>query len=59
MFKIFDKNGDGFISVDEMKKLVMYKGIHEAEINEDIEWLKKLDKDGDSKVSFEEFKTMY
>ena len=55
MFKIFDKSGDGFISTDEMKKLmsVFVDDVSEAEINEAI---KEADKDGDGKVNFEEFK---
>ena len=55
MFKIFDKNGDGFISFAEMKKLSIVFGeeLSDAEINEMI---KEADSSGDGRVSFEEFK---
>ena len=55
MFKIFDKNGDGFITCDEAKKLMLTFGedVSDAEANEFIE---KGDKDGDGKLNFEEFK---
>jgi Ca2+-binding EF-hand superfamily protein len=68
MFKIFDKNGDGFITCDEMKKLYLsFRRLggdweksdeerardDEAEVNE---FIKEADKDRDGKVNFEEFK---
>ena len=55
MFKIFDKNGEGFISRDEMQKLMVTFGedLSDAEVNELI---KEADKDGDSRVTLEEFK---
>ena len=58
IFKIYDQTGDGFISADDMKKLMMTfgKNISEAEVNEFMEDMKKADKDGDNLVSLEEFK---
>ena len=56
MFKIYDKNGDGFITCDEMKVLMHFfygENFSDVEINEVIE---EADKDGDGKVNFEEFK---
>ena len=55
MFKIFDKNGDGFISFAEMKKLKIAFGgeVSDAEYNEMI---KEADSSGEGRVSFEEFK---
>ena len=58
IFKIYDKNGDGFISADDMKKLMITfgKDVSDAEVNKAIEEMKEADKDGDDKVSLEEFK---
>ena len=59
IFKIFDKNGDGFISSDEMQKLVVTFGadLSDAEVNELAnELIKEADTSGDGRVSFEEFK---
>ena len=55
MFKIFDKNGDGFISCDEMQKLMLTFGedLSDAEVNEAM---KEADTDGDGRVTLEEFK---
>ena len=58
IFKIYDPNGDGSISADDMKKLMVSfgKNISEAEVKELIEEMKEADKDGDNLVSLEEFK---
>ena len=54
MFKIFDKNGDGFISSDELKKLMITFGedLSDAKVNELI---KEADSNGDNRVTFKEF----
>ena len=53
MFKIYDKNGDGFITCDELKKLWLAFGVwSDSEVNE---YFKKKDKDGDGKINFEEW----
>ena len=58
IFKIYDKNGDGFIETDDMKKLMLTFGedVSDAEVNKAIKEMKKADKDGDDKISFKEFK---
>ena len=58
MFKIYDKNGDGFITCDELKKLWLAFGVNvsDAKVNE---FIKKKDKDGDGKFNFEEFKAAF
>ena len=55
MFKIFDKNGDGFISCNEMQKLIVTFGedLTDAEVNELI---KEADTNGDGRVTLEVFK---
>ena len=59
MFKIYDKNDDGFITCNEMKKfMLIYVGenLSDVEANELIEM---ADKDGDGKLNFEEFKAAF
>ena len=58
VFKIYDKNDDGFITCDEVKKLMLTFGenLSDAEVNRIIE---EADKDGDGKVNFEEFKAAF
>ena len=55
MFKIYDKNGDGFISSDELKNLMITFGedLSDAENNE---LFKEIDSSGGGRVTFEEFK---
>ena len=59
MFKIYDKNDEGFITCDEVKKLMLTFGdrenVSDAEANEVVE---EFDKDGDGKLNFEEFKEL-
>jgi Ca2+-binding EF-hand superfamily protein len=55
-FKVFDKNGDGFISSLEIKE-VLGKGTTLV----DETWKKiitEVDLNGDGEISFEEFKKM-
>jgi len=59
MFKFCDKNDDGFITCNEMKKfMLIYVGenLSDVEANELIEM---ADKDGDGKLNFEEFKAAF
>ncbi|XP_063428905.1 calmodulin-beta-like [Mytilus trossulus] len=56
-FKIFDKNNDGKIDPNELKKVMVNIGekLTDEEANEMI---KEADVDGDGKVNYEEFVTM-
>jgi len=56
-FKVFDQNGDGFISSQELKNVMMTLGevLSEEEIQEMI---READADGDGKVCFVEFASM-
>ena len=56
-FRVFDKNGDGFISAEELK-LVMSRLGEELTDQELEEMISEADKDGDKQVNFEEFKMM-
>ena len=55
MFKIYDKNGDGFICRHELKNLMITFGadLSDAELNEVV---KETDSSGDGRVSLQEFK---
>ena len=56
-FRVFDKNGDGFISAEELK-LVMSRLGEELTDQELEEMISEADKGGDKQVNFEEFKMM-
>ena len=58
MFKIYDKNGDGFITCDELKKLWLAFGLNASDANVN-KFIKKKDKDGDGKFNFKEFKAAF
>jgi calcium-dependent protein kinase len=52
-FKMFDKDGSGLITKDEIKEvLVVGASIDESAINDVI---KQVDENGDGEISFEEF----
>ena len=53
-FKVFDKDGNGYISLDELKDIItrLDENISDLEVQE---MLKEADDDNDGKLSFEEF----
>uniref|UniRef100_A0A803KTF9 EF-hand domain-containing protein n=1 Tax=Chenopodium quinoa TaxID=63459 RepID=A0A803KTF9_CHEQI len=58
-FNVFDKNGDGFISVDELRSVLGSLGLNQGRNLEDCKlMIMKVDVDGDGMVSFKEFKKM-
>ncbi|KAL2920977.1 Calmodulin-like protein 5 [Bienertia sinuspersici] len=58
-FSVFDKNGDGFISVDELRSVLGSLGLNQGKNLEDCKlMIMKVDVDGDGMVSFKEFKKM-
>lgn len=56
-FKVFDKNGDGFISAAELRHVMTNLGekLTDEEVNEMI---KEADLDGDGQINYEEFVKM-
>jgi Ca2+-binding EF-hand superfamily protein len=59
-FEVFDKDKDGFISVEELALVLSSLGLRDGnKINEEcIEMISKVDVDGDGMVNFNEFKKM-
>ena len=55
-FHIYDKNGDGFINVEELKSVMMGQG-NLPTVQELEKKLGNEDTDGDGQISFEEFVT--
>ena len=53
--KLFDLDGNGFITIDELKETIP------LEIQNNQQWIdivKEVDQDGDCQISFDEFKIM-
>ncbi|KAK8704768.1 hypothetical protein V6N13_048381 [Hibiscus sabdariffa] len=58
-FKVFDQNGDGYISVEELMSILVSLGLKQGKTVEDCErMIMKVDVDGDGRVNFLEFKKM-
>lgn len=55
-FKMFDKDGSGFISAQEIKEILSFgKTLSEEAVNDIV---KQVDANGDGQISFEEFAGM-
>ncbi|KAL3641668.1 Calmodulin-like protein 3 [Castilleja foliolosa] len=58
-FNVFDQNGDGFITVDELKSVLESLGLKQGRAAEDCKkMIMRVDADGDGRVDFSEFKQM-
>ncbi|XVE84520.1 hypothetical protein DITRI_Ditri17bG0020300 [Diplodiscus trichospermus] len=58
-FNVFDQNGDGYISVDELRSILASLGLKQGKTIEDCKsMIMKVDVDGDGRVNFKEFKQM-
>lgn len=56
-FRLFDKNGDGYISSEELKSILSNNG-EKISDNELDAMIKDADIDGDGKINYEEFVTV-
>ncbi|URE33043.1 hypothetical protein MUK42_06858, partial [Musa troglodytarum] len=58
-FNVFDQNGDGYISVEELRSVLVSLGVKQGRTAEDCRMMiNKVDVDGDGRVDFMEFKQM-
>uniref|UniRef100_A0A7N0ZWI8 EF-hand domain-containing protein n=1 Tax=Kalanchoe fedtschenkoi TaxID=63787 RepID=A0A7N0ZWI8_KALFE len=58
-FNVFDQNGDGFITVDELRSVLASLGLKQGRTLEDCKkMITKVDADGDGRVNYKEFKQM-
>ncbi|XP_058181580.1 calmodulin-like protein 3 [Rhododendron vialii] len=58
-FNVFDQNGDGFITVEELRSVLASLGMKQGRTVEDCKrMIMKVDVDGDGRVNFKEFKQM-
>ena len=56
-FKVFDKDGDGYIDSSELKSIMESLGENNTE-EQILEMIRSADSNGDGKIDFEEFKKM-
>ena len=57
MFRVFDRNRDGFITAEELQHAMQKMG-EEVKNGEVEEMIREVDTDGDGVVSYPEFKVM-
>ncbi|KAK4493128.1 hypothetical protein RD792_018019 [Penstemon davidsonii] len=58
-FNVFDQNGDGFITFEELRSVLSSLGLKQGRAIEDCKrMIMKVDVDGDGRVNFDEFRQM-
>ncbi|XXG44934.1 hypothetical protein AAC387_Pa02g0159 [Persea americana] len=58
-FNVFDQNGDGFITVEELRSVLASLGLKQGRTIEDCKkMIRKVDVDGDGMVNYKEFRQM-
>lgn len=53
-FKALDRNGNGYVTLDEFREILQENGIY-ATSTEALNLIKRFDRDQDGKVSYKEF----
>ncbi|KAK1272585.1 putative calcium-binding protein CML25 [Acorus gramineus] len=57
-FKVFDVDGNGFISAAELRRVMVGLGHDMCSLRECSRMIRGVDRDGDGRVDFEEFRSM-
>ncbi|KAB1213307.1 Calmodulin-like protein 7 [Morella rubra] len=58
-FNVFDQNGDGYITGEELRSVLSSFGLKQGRTMEDCKkMITKVDVDGDGRVDYREFKQM-
>ena len=57
-FRVFDKDGNGYVSTSEIKFVLNSVGLHFSD-EEILEMVQEADIDGDQHVSFDEFRDIF
>ena len=58
VFRVFDKDGNGYVSTSEIKFVLNSVGLHFSD-EEILEMVQEADIDGDQHVSFDEFRDIF
>ena len=57
-FRMFDKDGSGIISADEIREVLCFGGTNSLSAEAVDAIIKQVDENGDGEIQFEEFVTM-
>jgi len=57
-FKIFDKDGNGYITADELREVFDPTNSRGVGDEQWMQWIRDVDKNSDGKISLSEFKDM-
>ncbi|CAN6476135.1 unnamed protein product [Victoria cruziana] len=57
-FKVFEENGDGFISSEELERVLIRLGLWKAGDGDCMAMISKFDSNEDGRLDFQEFKNM-
>ncbi|CAN6470406.1 unnamed protein product [Victoria cruziana] len=55
-FSFFDKDGNGFIELEELREALVEEGVSDCDVAVDI--LREVDSDKDGRISYDEFVAM-
>ncbi|KAF3776511.1 Calmodulin [Nymphaea thermarum] len=55
-FSFFDKDGNGFIELEELREALVEEGVSDSDVAVDI--LREIDSDKDGRISYDEFVAM-